>query len=59
MRKTLRIRWGVDCVLGTLSQQRLFLNNLTLRVEEFQTLIESNKSPLLWDQSFIFCLSSF
>ena len=43
----LRTRWGVDCVLGMLSQHLLFLNNLTLRVEESQMLDESNKMPPL------------
>ena len=47
MHKILGIRWGVDCILGTFSQHRLFLNDLTLRVEESQTLVESNKIPPL------------
>ena len=43
----LRARWGVDCTLGILGRHRLFLNNLVLRVEESQTLVESNKMPPL------------
>ena len=43
----LRSRWGVDCMLGMLSHDHLFLNDLTLCVEESQTLVESNKMTLL------------
>ena len=32
--KKLRIRWDISWMLGMLSQHRLFVNNLTLRVEE-------------------------
>ena len=45
MREALRMRWGVDCVLGALSQHRLFLSNLALRAEESQKLVESNEVP--------------
>ena len=47
MHKILGIRWGVDCILGMFTQHRSFLNNKPLRVEESQTLVESNKIPPL------------
>ena len=47
MHKMLGIRWGVDCTLGMFAQRRSFLNNKRLRVEESQTLVESNKIPKL------------
>ena len=47
MHKILGIRWGVDCTLGMFAQHRSFLNNKRLRVEESQTLVESNKIPPL------------
>ena len=39
MFKMLRIRLCVDCMLGVFSQHRLFVNNLTLRDDESQSLV--------------------
>ena len=37
------MKWVADCILGIISQHRLFVNNMALRVKESQSLVESNK----------------